>query len=231
MFFAGMALGIVAGAAFGIGIMCCVVAGKQEDQRMEQIRIRRQKQGEPKQIQFRDMEGIERFSLLDGESLCMMAEDGTKEIGICRFVDEKQVDVNGQVWEIGEFLWQMERRGNSGVSLRDSRKEEKVGGRMRKRNHVVPVRLNAKELRHLDGQVAKSGLNREEFLRSLILGAQLQTKPCEHHAELLRKIAGLCNNANQLAHVANGTGMAGEASVQEMIRISKETWRLVKEEW
>ena len=63
------------------------------------------------------------------------------------------------------------------------------------------------------------------------LGAQLQTKPCEHHAELLRKIAGLCNNANQLAHVANGTGMAGEASVQEMLRISKETWRLVKEEW
>ena len=34
---------------------------------------------------------------------------------------------------------------------------------MRKRNHVVPVRLNAKELRHLDGQVAKSGLSREEF--------------------------------------------------------------------
>lgn len=102
---------------------------------------------------------------------------------------------------------------------------------MRKRNLVVPVRLNAKELRHLDGQVAKSGLSREEFLRSLILGAQLQTKPCEHHTELLRKIAGLCNNANQLAHVANGTGMAGEASVQEMLRISKETWRLVKEEW
>ena len=152
----------------------------------------------------------------------MMAEDGTKEIGLCRFVDEKQVDVNGQVWEIGEFLWQMERRGIQVYPL---------GGRMRKRNHVVPVRLNAKELRHLDGQVAKSGLSREEFLRSLILGAQLQTKPCEHHVELLRKIAGLCNNANQLAHVANGTGMAGEASVQEMLRISKETWRLVKEEW
>ena len=45
MFFAGMALGAMAGAALGIGIMCCVVAGKQEDQRMEQIRIRRQKQG------------------------------------------------------------------------------------------------------------------------------------------------------------------------------------------
>ena len=108
---------------------------------------------------------------------------------------------------------------------------EKDGDRMRKRNHVVPVRLNAKELRHLDEQVAKSGLSREEFMRSLILGAQLHTKPCEHHADLLRKIAGLCNNANQLAHIANGTGMAGEQSVQEMLRISKETWRLVKEEW
>ena len=101
---------------------------------------------------------------------------------------------------------------------------------MRKRNHVVPVRLNAKELRHLDGQVAKSGLSREEFLRS-DLKRTASDKACEHHAELLRKIAGLCNNANQLAHVANGTGMAGEASVQEMLRISKETWRLVKEEW
>ena len=29
MFFAGMALGAMAGAAFGIGLMCCVVAGKQ----------------------------------------------------------------------------------------------------------------------------------------------------------------------------------------------------------
>lgn len=111
MFFAGMALGAMAGAAFGIGLMCCVVAGKREDQQMEQMRIRRQKQGERKTIHFRDMEGVERFSLLDEESLCMMAEDGTKEIGLCRFVDEKLVDVNGQVWEIGEFLWQMERRG------------------------------------------------------------------------------------------------------------------------
>ena len=111
MFFAGMALGAMAGAAFGIGIMCCVVAGKQEDQRMEQIRVRRQKKGELKTIHFRDREGRERFSLLDGESLCMMAEDGTKEIGLCRFVDGKQVDVNGQVWGIGEFLHQMERRG------------------------------------------------------------------------------------------------------------------------
>jgi thiamine pyrophosphokinase len=125
MFFTGMAFGAMAGAAFGIGLMCCVVAGKREDQQMEQMRIRKQKEEEPKQIQFRDMEGSERFSLLDGESLCMMAEDGTKEIGICRFVDEKQVDVNGQVWEIGEFLWQMERRGIQVYPLETAEKKKR----------------------------------------------------------------------------------------------------------
>ena len=102
---------------------------------------------------------------------------------------------------------------------------------MRQRNHVIPVRLNAKELRLLDEQVKRSGLSREEFLRSLIAGADVRAKPCEHHADLLRKVAGLCNNANQLAHVANATGRAETESVREMLRISKEVWQIVKEEW
>ena len=85
--------------------------------------------------------------------------------------------------------------------------------------------------RVLGQAVKESGLPREEFLRSLIAGAELRAKPCEHHADLLRKVAGLCNNANQLAHVANATGQAGNASVQEMLRISKAVWKIVKEEW
>lgn len=102
---------------------------------------------------------------------------------------------------------------------------------MRKRNHVIPVRLNAKELRYLEEQVGKSGLSREEYLRSLLLGAEVKARSCEHHADLLRKIAGLCNNANQLAHVANAAGTTSQESVQAMLRISKETWQIVKENW
>ena len=74
---------------------------------------------------------------------------------------------------------------------------------MRKRNHIVPLHLNKKELAHLEAQVKTSGLPREEFLRSLIMGAELRARPCDHHADLLHKVAGLCNNANQLARVAN----------------------------
>ena len=109
--------------------------------------------------------------------------------------------------------------------------EKKVGDPMRKRNHVIPVHLDAKELRHLDEQVSKSGFTREEYLRSLICGAEVRAKPCEHHADLLRKIAGLCNNANQLAHVANASGTASPESIHEMQRISKEAWQIVKEDW
>ena len=86
----------------------------------------------------------------------------------------------------------------------------KAGEEMRKRNHVIPVRLNAKELRFLEEQVEKSGLSREEYIRSIVMGGEVRARPCEHHAELLRKISGLCNNANQLAHVANGCGCSND---------------------
>ena len=43
---------------------------------------------------------------------------------------------------------------------------------MRKRNHIIPLHLNKKELAHLETQVKLSGLPREEFLRTLIMGAE-----------------------------------------------------------
>ena len=99
----------------------------------------------------------------------------------------------------------------------------------RKRGHVIALRLNDREYRHLCQQVAISGLPREEYLRSLILGREIHSRPCSHHEELMRKVAGLCNNANQLAHRANSTGMAGQGSVDEMTRIAREVWYEIKE--
>lgn len=102
---------------------------------------------------------------------------------------------------------------------------------MRKRNHVIPLHLNAKELGYLEEQVKMSGLPREEFLRSLILGKEVRAKPCSHHADLLHKVAGLCNNANQLARVANTSGEASQQSIDEMTSIAREVWEAVKTGW
>ena len=102
---------------------------------------------------------------------------------------------------------------------------------VRKRSHIIPLRLNEREYRHLCEQVKLSGFSREEYLRSLILGKEIHPRPCTHHAELVRQISGLCNNANQLAHRANSTGVAGQQSVDEMTRIAKEVWREIKENY
>ena len=102
---------------------------------------------------------------------------------------------------------------------------------MEKRSIVIPLRLNAGEIKRLNRQAENAGLSREEFLRSLILGAELRPRPCTHHADLLRKLAGLCNNANQLAKVANTCWLAGQQSVDEMVRIARRVWELVKEQW
>lgn len=96
---------------------------------------------------------------------------------------------------------------------------------------MIPLHLNKKELAYLESQVKTSGLPREEFLRSLIMGTELRPRPCDHHADLLRKVAGLCNNANQLAKVANTYGEADSRSVEEMTRIARQVWEEVKKNW
>ena len=80
-------------------------------------------------------------------------------------------------------------------------------------------------------QVAASGLSREEYLRSLIMRKEVRPRPCTHHAELIRQVAGLCNNANQLAHRANSTGVAGQQSVDEMTRLTRQIWKEINEKW
>lgn len=102
---------------------------------------------------------------------------------------------------------------------------------MRKRSRIVPLHLTAAELCHLDEQCGKAGLSREAFLRSLILGVEIRPRPCVHHAELLRQVAGLCNNANQLARVANTYGMADSSTVEEMTRLAQAVWNDIKELW
>ena len=102
---------------------------------------------------------------------------------------------------------------------------------MRRRGHVIPLRLNEREYRHLCEQVKLSGFSREEYLRSLILGKEIHPRPCTHHGELVRQISGLCNNANQLARVANTCGEASQQSIDEMTGIAREVWEAVKAGW
>lgn len=102
---------------------------------------------------------------------------------------------------------------------------------MRRRPIIIPLHLNRQELHHLDEQCHRAGLSREEFLRSLVAKIELHPRPCIHHAELLRQVAGLCNNANQLARVANTYGVADLSMVTEMTQLAQAVWNNIKELW
>lgn len=102
---------------------------------------------------------------------------------------------------------------------------------MRKRRHVIPLRLTEKELQHLNQLAEQSGMSREKFLRALVMGKTIRPRPCTHHADLLRKVSGLCNNANQLAHQANSTGRAEQKSVEKMIELTRKVYNAVKLNW
>ena len=76
---------------------------------------------------------------------------------------------------------------------------------MRKRNIKLNIFLNAEEKKILDSKVNKSGLNKSEFFRKIILGYQLKEQPDERFYEILKQLRGMANNLNQMARLYNAS--------------------------
>lgn len=95
----------------------------------------------------------------------------------------------------------------------------------------LTLRLNAKEYAHLQKQAAISGLKIEPLLRQLIMGVQLKPHPPDSYAKLLFEINCIGNNINQLAHKANGQGVATILEVKAARLMLAEILQLVKEKY
>lgn len=67
----------------------------------------------------------------------------------------------------------------------------------------------------------------EPFLRQLIHGVQLRSKPPDCYAALLRELSAIGNNVNQIAHWANGKGYATQAEIQEAADLVKKAYCLI----
>ena len=64
-------------------------------------------------------------------------------------------------------------------------------------------------------QAELAGLKIEPFVRNVILGVQMQPRPKEEWAELLRQTSGIANNINQITKRAN----SGEPVTEETLRL------------
>lgn len=100
---------------------------------------------------------------------------------------------------------------------------------MRKRNRHVSVWLTDKELEHLKEQARQVGMGVDPFIRNLIEGVELRPRPPETYAALLRELAAIGNNMNQIAHNANARKAVTNAEIREAAELVQQTWRLVKE--
>ena len=77
---------------------------------------------------------------------------------------------------------------------------------MRKRNNRIFVRLSDEEYDLIKSRIQKTGLSKEAYLRSLLLGSIPREKPDERFYAMIKDIAGIANNVNQLARKANAFG-------------------------
>lgn len=100
---------------------------------------------------------------------------------------------------------------------------------MRKRNRHISVWMNEAEYRHLRAQAQIAGLGIDPFVRNLVAGVQLRPRPPDTYAALLRELAAIGNNINQIAYWANALKGTTPENVREAAALVREAARLVKE--
>jgi len=70
---------------------------------------------------------------------------------------------------------------------------------LQNRTIKVTFCLNEAERAHLKDQAAKAGLPVEPFLRRLVMGVELRSRPPAELTEILRQLSAIGNNTNQIA--------------------------------
>lgn len=94
---------------------------------------------------------------------------------------------------------------------------------MRERTHEVKIRLNGKELAHLNEMVGRSIYNRETFLRLLIDGCTMQECPKEYNEFRVT----LIRLASDLKLFRFSSALTPEEE-RRLMEIGDEVWALIK---
>ena len=95
----------------------------------------------------------------------------------------------------------------------------------RTRNRAVTVRMSDSEYDSLRNKVSESGLSQQSYIISAALDSSVTSSDTidvlknisRTFAGVEQQLRGLGTNVNQMAHIANGTGMTPSASELEHI--------------
>ena len=103
--------------------------------------------------------------------------------------------------------------------------EYKKGGRptkgvAEKKKYRITVKLNTQDYYTLKGKAKGVGISMSEFVRKLLYNGNIIERLTVEQADFIRKLCGMANNLNQLAHRANAEGFHAIAPLHKII-ISK----------
>ena len=89
--------------------------------------------------------------------------------------------------------------------------EYKKGGRptkgaAEKKKYRITVKLNTQDYYTLKGKAKSEGISMSEFVRKLLYNGNIIERLTVEQADFIRKLCGMANNLNQLAHRANAEG-------------------------
>ena len=99
---------------------------------------------------------------------------------------------------------------------------------MRNRQNGVLIYLSDTEKQHLVKQAALAGVNVGAFIRKLIMGKEIRSRPPDEYVRLLREINAIGNNINQIAHIANAQQYISEDKIETVLQMQNDIMRLVR---
>ena len=93
-------------------------------------------------------------------------------------------------------------------------------GAAEKKKYRITVKLNTQDYYTLKGKAKSAGVTMSEFVRKVLAKGYVIERLTVEQADFIRKLCGMANNLNQLAHRANAEGFHTIAPFHKII-ISK----------
>jgi len=79
-------------------------------------------------------------------------------------------------------------------------------GAAEKKKYRITVKLNTQDYYTLKGKAKSAGISMSEFVRKVLDKGNVIERLTVEQADFIRKLCGMANNLNQLAHRANAEG-------------------------
>lgn len=88
-----------------------------------------------------------------------------------------------------------------------------------KRRYFVLLKLNTMEYFTLKSKASEAGVNKNEYLRSLISEGQIKARITIEQMKEIRLLSGMANNINQIAHRLNTFGVSTVPTELRMLKL------------